>query len=502
MRRYFIPLYFLFFAATLFAQQASDVLRYSNLRPSGTARFLGTGGAFGALGADFGSLSQNPAGLALYRTNELVLSPALKFAKSESGISGNGNARFDDDESGFGFDNFGLVFNTTPSSKMWKTFNVGIGVNRQNNYRQAVYYEGLAQGSILNGFFDNASPVAAQYVTDPTDQKQLEALRANLYDFQEGIAWDANAIYFQDGKLSYDFEGNRDALVNRSQKVTTYGKMDEMVISFAGNYDEKLMVGATVGIPFVNYRIEGEYTERDAAGLVNYFDNLTYTEYLKTSGVGVNLKLGVIYKFNQAFRLGAAFHTPTRLSLTDSYSNTFSYSYTDNSGSFTSDPQLSPDGVSDYRLRTPWRAIASAAVVVKKHGFLSADVEWVDYGTNAFNLTADVSSTANELAERNLNNAIQKNYQRAMNIRAGGELAVKNFRFRAGVNLQGKPEKGSDGFNMAYTAGAGVRGESFYLDLGWRRYTGAGSVRPYANAPVATTENVASDLVMTLGFKF
>jgi hypothetical protein len=39
-------------------------------------------------------------------------------------------------------------------------------------------------------------------------------------------------------------------------------------------------------------------------------------------------------------------------------------------------------------------------------------------------------------------------------------------------------------------------------DLGWRRYIGDGSVRPYASAPVATTSNVSSDLVMTLGFKF
>ena len=491
MKRYFLPLFLLCFASTTFAQQSSDVLRYSNLRPSGTARFLGAGGAFGALGADFGALSQNPAGLAMYRTDELVLSPALKFAKSEAGIPGTDNARFDDDESGFGFDNFGLVFNTTPASKKWKTFNVGLGVNRQNNYRQAVYYEGQAQGTIMNGFFDNANSI----INSGGSEEEF-------YPFEEGLAFDASAIYFQDGQLSYDFATNRDAVVNRSQKVTTYGKMDEMVISFAGNYDEKLMVGVTVGVPFVNYRIEGEYTERDDAGLVDYFDDLTYTEYLKTDGVGVNLKLGVIYKINHAFRVGAAFHTPTRLSLTDSYSNTFTYSYTDNNGSFTSDPQLSPDGKSDYRLRTPWRAIGSVAVVVKKHGFLSADVEWVDYGANQFNLTSDVSSTANEAEERKQNGLIQKDYQQAMNVRLGGEVAIKNFRFRAGANLQGKPEKGADGFNMAYTAGAGVRGESFYLDLGWRRYTGDGSVRPYAGAPVATTSNVSSDLVMTLGFKF
>jgi hypothetical protein len=65
-------------ATALTAQSSADVLRYSFLQPGGTARFVGAGGAFGALGAEFGSLSQNPAGIALFRTNELVVLP-LRF---------------------------------------------------------------------------------------------------------------------------------------------------------------------------------------------------------------------------------------------------------------------------------------------------------------------------------------------------------------------------------------------------------------------------------------
>ena len=84
----------------------------------------------------------------------------------------------------------------------------------------------------------------------------------------------------------------------------------------------------------------------------------------------------------------------------------------------------------------------------------------------------------------------------------GGELALDDFRLRAGVNLNGKPEEGADGFNTAFTLGAGVRGESFFLDLGYRRNTGDGSVQPYAGAPLVTTDNTASDIVLTLGFKF
>jgi long-subunit fatty acid transport protein len=252
----------------------------------------------------------------------------------------------------------------------------------------------------------------------------------------------------------------------------------------------------------VNYRIEGEYIESDPGEAVEYFDRLTYTEFLRTEGVGVNLKMGMIYKPMQALRLGLAFHTPTALRLTDTYNNSFTYDYTDGNGSYSGATQTSPDGVTDYRLRTPWRASASAAVVVKKFGFLSADVEVVDYSANRFNMTADVSSQENELFERALNSDLQRDYKQTMNVRLGGEAALDKFRLRAGLNLLGKPQEGESGFNTAYTAGLGVRGESFYFDLGYRRSTGDGSVRPYADAPVASTSRVSNDVVVTLGFKF
>lgn len=466
----------------VFSQNASDVIRYSYLQPGGSARFLGAGSAFGALGAEFGGISQNPAGLALFRTDELTLTPSLRFANTEAKLGGG--TAYNDDKSKFGFDNIGLVFNTNPGGKHWKAFNFGIGYNRQADYNRSIYYEGNAQGTIMNGFF-------------------AEAKTGSLDAFGSELASNANAIYQDvDGNLTYDFAGNENASINRSHAVTTFGRMNEMAIAFAGNYDEKLMVGATIGVPFVNYRIEGEYIESDPTETVDYFDQLTYTEYLRSSGVGVNLKLGVIYKVSQAFRLGAAFHTPTALSITDAYNNTFAYNYTDGNGSTIGEVQTSPDGTFDYKLRTPWRASASAALVVKKIGFLSADVEWVDYAANRYNFTADVASQDNQLYERQVNSDIQRSYQQAMNVRLGAELALDEFRLRGGLNLLGKPEEGATGFNTGISAGAGVRGKSFFLDFGWRRGQGIGSVQPYENAPVASTKVVTNDFLMTVGFKF
>ena len=250
------------------------------------------------------------------------------------------------------------------------------------------------------------------------------------------------------------------------------------------------------------------YVESDhggsTAGNVPYFQELEYTDELRTQGIGVTLKLGVIYRVNQSIRLGAAVHTPTLIGLTDSYSNTLRYVYEDANG--VSDQIAYSDDVAegntDYRLRTPWRAIASGAFLIQKYGFLSADVEFVDYGANKYNLTADISTPEKERDERDLNRAIQTAYRQTMNIRLGGELAIEKFRLRGGLNLNGNPDANENNFRMAYSGGVGVRSDWFYLDLGVRLATGNGSVTPYFGSPSATTDNTTTDVLMTVGFKF
>lgn len=493
MKRYYLPALFAALSAPLFAQTASDVLKFSALRPTGTARYAGTGGAMGALGADFGTLSSNPAGLAMFRSDEFSLTPGLRFANTDAGFPEGPTQT--ESRSAFGFDNVGLVFNTTPRSGHWKTFNVGIGFNRLNNYNSAIYYSGSEQGSIMNGFFEDAQSVFGSGGTDD-----------DLNPFGSQLAWDANAIYSQDNALTYDFAGFENATIDHAQTVTTYGSMNEMVLSFAGNYDEKLMVGATIGVPFVNNRLESEYVETDPGGDVDgnvpYFGRLVFTDYLRTEGIGINLKMGLIYKVNQAVRLGAAFHTPTALGLTDTYNNSFAYDYGDGSGSYTGETLLSPDGTFDYKLRTPWRFIASGAFVIRKYGFISADLEWLDYGGSRYNFTSNVSNTENQVLEREINNEIQRKYQSAMNVRVGGELALDQFRLRAGVNLNGDPVEGESGFSTGFSLGAGIHTGSFFIDMAYRRFAGEGSVSAGAGAPLAATDYATNDVSLTLGFKF
>ena len=490
MRYLILPLFLLIILSVTQAQAPSDALRFTQLIPGGSARMIASGGAFTALGGDFGVISLNPAGLADYRANEFVLSPSLRFSRSNSRLAGAGNNAFEEDKTGFGFDNLGIVFHNQPSGK-WATSNFAIGFNRLANYGQSYYYEGRAPGSIMTPFYEEARQV---FETGGDER--------NLYPFTSGLAWDANGLYRQDGVLSYDFLGFEDASVARSHTLSTSGGYNELSFAFAGNYNEKFLVGMNVGVPIVRYRIEGEYREENIDGEVPFFDRLSYTEYLQTSGVGFNMKLGMVYRVTPNFRMGAAFHTPTFLGLTDRYNNSMRYAYTDGNGPNAGIEQFSPEGVTDYRLRTPWRATFGGAVLAGGVGFLSADIEFVDYSNSRFNLTANVNNTENRQAERELNSAVRRDYRQGINYRFGGMLKLDIVRLRAGYGLYGRPGVRDSGFDSVYSFGADLSLEQFYVGLAARLSRAERFVAPYPGVVGANSDANLNDFVLTFGIRF
>ncbi len=493
MTRKYISLLLLFSAGTAInAQTVADALRYSYFNTGGTARYVGAGGAFGALGAEFSAVSHNPAGLAMFRSDELIFTPGFSLNQTTAQVRGAANnTPWDDDKTNLNINNLGFVFNSSLSrDSKWKAVNMGIGFNRLANFHQGVYYEGTAPGTLLNGWFDEAADVLNNGGTGD-----------DLYPFGAQLAFDANAIYEQNNQWSYDFIGKPTADIERAQSLVTSGKINELAFSLAGNYNNQLMIGATVGVPLATYRLDAEYTETDPGKRVEFFDRLKYTDFVTTEGAGVNLKVGLIYRLSQVVRLGASVHTPTFWSMTDSFSNTFEYTFTDNKGTQTS-TAASPEGDQAYRLRTPLRAMLSGALIAGEFGFLSADVEWVNYAKSRFNLTAEEPSQSNQQYENQLNADVVKRYQSAVNMRFGGELALESFRLRAGYNLLGRYDVGDTGFNSAITAGFGFRFRRAYVDLAYRYGQGEGSIFPYAGGPRISTDNTRNDLFMTVGLKF
>lgn len=93
-------------AAAASAQSAIDAYNITPTQLRGTARFIGMGGAFTSLGSDLSCMTQNPAGLGLYRHSDIGLTfdVSIRNYKSETPA-----AKYTNNETRVKFDNFGYV---------------------------------------------------------------------------------------------------------------------------------------------------------------------------------------------------------------------------------------------------------------------------------------------------------------------------------------------------------------------------------------------------------
>lgn len=480
------------------AQQASDALRYSNNQYLGTARSIGVGNSMSVLGGDFSSISINPAGLATYRASDLSISFGYLNNNTIAQLSGGGNTEWNELASKMTFNNIGLVLSSQPmGNSKWKTGNFAIGFNRLNDFNRTIYYQGSSPGSIVTLFKNQAS--------------------AGIWDdYGNALAYEAEALFDSTigGVKRYysDFDGKEGAAVNRSQSVKTSGRTTEMVISYAGNFDEKLNVGVTLGIPFVKYTYDNIYNENDQNSTVPFFNSLGYKDKYKADGTGVNLKIGAIYKPSQAVRIGASIHSPSSIQFSESHTTDFEYNYTTNSGKTYNNLAQSPEGISKYNINTPWKAIGSVGFIAGKNGFITAEAEYVNYSSAKIRFETPDSIGSQRIQElkdyeNTINNKIKAQYQSVVNIRLGGEIVLDIFRLRAGVNVLGNANKTDGGVRMIYTAGAGVRGQHYYFDMAYRNEKQNFNYQPYLASEAARQPNVdvtpvQHSLVATIGFRF
>jgi len=424
-----------------FAQNETDALRYSFLMNGGTARFSSMGGAFSALGADFSTLSVNPAGIGVYKSSEIMFSPQISFSNTASFYK---STTVEDSKASFSIPNFGMVFSgdisTSVDKAEWKNVQFGFGVNRLADFNNSYLMRGEnSESSILDVF---------QYLANGHKHNDLNS-------FDTDLAW--NTYLLNPGSTNYDYVKAFEGGVLQQKSINTTGGLNEMVISFGGNYNDKFYLGSTLGFPFLNYREDSYYKEVDVADTIDYFKSLSVNDHLSTFGSGFNFKFGMIYRIADWVRLSAAVHTPTFFALHDSYSRLIKSDL--DTGRYES---KSPQGIYDYKLTTPMRVNAGMSFVIGKIAAISAEYEMVDYSQSKFR------ARNAEFDFFDANEAIQLKYTMANNFKIGGEVKLNAFAIRAGFAHYGSPYAGSFAEDYSVkniTAGLGIREKNYYIDL-------------------------------------
>lgn len=462
------------------AQNQVDALRYSYTLFEGTARNISMGGAFATLGADFSSLSTNPAGIAVYKKSEFVFTPSLNFISTDANYL---NTNKNDFKYNFHFSNWGFVFTnnlgTDNSEKSeWKSIHFGFGVNRLVSYAGQTLIEGFnPDNSILDVY--SAAAQGTHY--------------SKLNPFDTKLAFNTYLLDTAGGPTNYIQAHYGGALQRKI--IETSGATSEMVITFGGNYNNRLYMGATIGLASIRYNEYAKYMEIDEQDTLVNFKQLIIADELKTTGSGVNFKGGLIFRATDWARLSVAFHSPTFYSMNDKYYCEIS-SDLDTLGKFK---DKSPRGLYDYYLSTPLRLIGGLAFVLPDIGLISAEYEMVDYSQARLRprgIIGDFTET---------NETIKNIYTVASNIRVGTEWILQPLAFRVGYAFYSSPYKNNlnDASTQCITGGIGYRQQDFFIDFGYKYALKKENYYLYAIVPEpAQLKQQKHQFFISVGFKF
>ncbi len=280
----------------------------------------------------------------------------------------------------------------------------------------------------------------------------------------------------------------------QTEFIRTRGGVNQSSISYGINYDDRVYFGMGLGIMSVRKEVERTYVETPSnTDLVD----MTLTDFYRTNGVGVNATFGLILRPIGALRIAASYTTPSWYSLEQTREIAM---FTRFNNEAFEDGFIYPSF--QYNMRTPGRARLGASFFLGKFGFITADLESVNYAGAELRQPSDGGSFA-------FDNELINGFNNAINYRLGAEARLDIFRLRAGYAYYDDPtDDGVDNSMTQISAGIGVRTGSFFIDFA--AVTGLNSeisVAPYPN-PVPGADNTANittetnRLSLTIGMVF
>lgn len=338
------------------AAYCQDAQRLAERSVMGTARYVGMGGAMTAIGGDPTAVMDNPAGLGLYRRNEIAMTidETIDHTQQQgtrdsyrrerlsvpnvAGIVAWGNHN---KQQGMIFNNFMFSYNRLAS------FNRDIVARgKQLGMVQTICNKtnGFSESNLQNTPWDDIEIAWLSilgyetYLINPTTNNQ----------------W-APVDDFTDGSLSISESGN----------------YDQYTLSWASNINNQWYVGLSLNIPTLSY------TKNISILETNRFSSAELKSMYYVSGVGVSGSIGLIYRPIKNLRIGASLHTPTVFTLSLQTEGDM-YSTVNNSSYETLTPA---SGTLASELVSPLRTSFSVAGQIGNEGLISLQY---DYAHSAY----------------------------------------------------------------------------------------------------------------------
>ncbi len=504
---------------------ADDLVRFGTAQPFGTARSMAMANAFTSLGGDLASATINPAGLGMYRSGEIALTPLLTMQR------GSSNVRMTDrSKSRMTIGQAGLVFKSYEGSGTVTGVNIAFGYNRvaDLNYRMSGEWQGR-QGS------DGVVPSILDVMGRQLDHYGFENSNygENFPDMW-GSLMAYNGYLLDDDYFPYV---GRDARIGRAYNLESRGSVNEVYFAVAMNFSNKLYAGITLGVQSLSqkkdlyYGEQYEYPQGRPADMASVLDRLHYNQAAKTDGVGVNVKIGLTWRPTNGLRVGLAVHTPTWFAVDHEYGAQMSalrYDTDDNRVvpvDIDTEGTWTDSGPDQWKFTTPTRLLAGISYTFGTRGVLAVDYERSWY--NAMRVSNVPYWVPGTWADNLSKEAFRDLFQGSNTLRVGGEFKPSNaWSLRAGYALTGNILRNDNVICSGamptrsewITAGVGRRfthditldltyqyGHTDYNDFRLFYSTGydrAGVLTDYDLSEPLTTSQTRHNIALTLGVRF
>lgn len=489
-----------------------DAIRFSNTNPLGSARIQALGGASVALGADPSAIISNPAGLGLYNSWEVSLTPAMNFTNTNATLNGSGrsasNTKFSLDQISFILSNPERVV-----SEIWLGGSWGFGVQKINDFNNTISYSGInSSNSLIDYFIESSNGYPASDF--PTVENAWDLTSLAYYNYLIG-PWNVIDPTFPDDEYFSDVTSFYKPAQSQTELIETSGSQYEIALGYGGNFEDVFYFGFNVALTTVNYESLKTYTESNydysSTDSATYLPlhSFTATEKLVIDGIGANFTFGVIIRPSPSFRLGLSFATPTNYSLDDSYETTLgaewnNFFYEDIIGGDTllnSTFLESAIVESIYTLKTPTKISLGAAFFLGKLGFITLDSEFLNYSRT--------SLESQDFSMEKENFYIKTNYSNHINIKTGIEIRLSPLRLRAGYALNNIPIDKQNNLkfsNHKISTGIGLLFDKIYTDFALVYASNKAQYSPYLlsdySEPIVDINSNTISGIFTLGFKF
>lgn len=457
--------------------------RFSQREISGTARMQAMGGVSTSLGGDISSTIGNPAGLGFFNRSEFSFSPSIGIHNTDALYLGQSTGDY---KTNFNFGTIGVVLNNSRSNPQgpWRGGSFGISMTRINDFHNQINYRGsnpdydFVQSSLDGTSYDSNGNIIFSDV--------FSELAFETYLVDEFYDPDQDEFFLD----TYNDRNINDGFpVSQSEIITTKGAGYSTNFAYGGNFSDKFYFGASLAFTSIDYEIERIYRESPTGTILN---NAILRDRRQIEGSGFNLSLGTIYRPMPSLSIGVAYTTPTFYSLEDVSSIYLAANFADSTNDFTVD--YSPY---TYEFKTPGRVNAGISYFIGKSGFITADVEYLDYAGNKYSSNQDDFSVENSEIDASLKSVV--------NYKIGGEYRLNIFRFRGGYAFFDDPVNAGetiDRSRQSFSLGAGVKLPNYYIDLAVINTQYESAYVPYFDGPVAAIDHSSTRAMVTLGFNF